>query len=395
MATKGRWATVTLGQAILSALLVGCPSLGDIGVGGGGGGDAGAERSVDAAVDAPQDDAEADSPQDAPECKADIASDPKNCGRCRHDCMGGACDGGVCQPYAIVSGNQGPYGVATHAGVVFFSSTDNTISRCTADSCADTLTQMTSGQGFPRRLTTDDTNVYWANEGYVFGDGGLSGSIGTCGLLGCPGGLATLLAAPENGPVDIAVSADKLYWTTQIGRLVRDCPISGCGDMAMTLASPAQNVSGVAVDEVNVYWAEPMAGNVMECPLGGCKTLTPFATGQGGPMQVIVVGEIDGTLYWSNHDEGTIMRCDTSSAPCSPKVFASGQAGAFALAHDAKNLYWTLDSLAGQVLSCPLAGCVTPVVLGDMQKNPTAIAVDDTAVYWTNYGGGSVMRVMK
>jgi hypothetical protein len=42
--------------------------------------------------------------------------DRKNCGRCGYDCLGGACSGGACQPYAIAKDIDGPYGVAVRDG---------------------------------------------------------------------------------------------------------------------------------------------------------------------------------------------------------------------------------------------------------------------------------------
>jgi hypothetical protein len=374
--------------AVAVTLVSGCPSLGAIGVGGG---DAGIDRAVDAPRDAPSLDAPHDAGPDAG--TLDAASDPKNCGRCGHDCMGGECKDDRCQPYAIVTGNEGPYGVAVNSGNVYFTSLDNTVSMWAPD--GGTVTQMTSGQNYPRRITTDTTNVYWANMGYGQSDGGESGAIATCGLSGCTGGIATTLAAPENGPVDLAVQSGTVYWSTFFSKLVQSCPNSAMGDMTTTLYTSTAILSGAAVDDSHVYWTEPLAGNVIQCPLGGCTSPTPFASGQNHPMEVDVV---DTTLYWSNGGSdgvgGSIMTCSTAAC-VAPKVFADNQPSALALAHDDTNLYWTVGALGGSVVSCPLAGCTTPLVLGAMQKDPTSVAVDDTAVYWANYGGGTVMRVMK
>jgi hypothetical protein len=382
MATMGRRAVTGLGLAA-APLLLGCPSLANIGVGDG---DA---RSADASQDvaAIRDTSAMD---EAPPCTSDAASDPKNCGTCGHDCQGGSCRAGVCQAYAIVTGNEGPYGVAVHNGVVYFTSIDDTVAMCTANTCTDTLTQLTSGQPIPRHITTDDTNVYWANLGLP-GDGGvITGSIATCGLSGCPGGSATVLASPEKSPFDLTVSASIVYWTVEYGHAVLSCPAGGCDGMPTTLSAPATLLSGVAVDATSIYWAEPSLGNVIQCPLSGCTSPVPFATGQDNPLEVDVT---NGTLFWSTSD--AIMSCPTSGCAGSPTVFASNQPGAFALTHDAHNLYWVLEEKEGKVLSCPLSNCKTPIVLADMQAVPTAIAVDDTAVYWANSGAGTIMRVMK
>jgi hypothetical protein len=381
MATTGRWVAIVLGEAWV-ALLIGCPSLGAIGVG----------DARDGGVDAltPEDrstfDAALDEEQDASSCKADTASDPKNCGRCLHSCGGGKCNGGVCQPYVIANAN-GPYGVAINGPNVYFTSVNNTVEMCTADSCMDTTSQIANGQSTPRHITTDSTNVYWANQGFVV-DAGFAGSIATCGLAGCPQSMAMLLAPLEQGPLDIAVAAGTVYWTDAYGGRVRSCASAGCAQNPTTIATTSELLSGVAVDSTSIYWAEPKLGNIVKCPLSGCTDPAPFATGQNSPQQVEVVST---TLFWSSAD--AIMSCPASGCLGSPDVFANNQVNAFALASDPSNLYWT--TLAGNVLSCPLSGCTTPTVLAASQGQPTAIAVDNTAVYWADYLAGAVMRVMK
>ncbi len=375
--------TLTLACA---AALPGCPSLGEIGVGGG---DAGADTAPpDHRGDVEPRDARArDILGDA--CTASPATDPKNCGRCGHDCQGGACRAGVCQAYAIVTGSDSPYGIAVHAGALYFTTGFLTVETCKADHCMSSLGQIASKQGAPRGIVTDETSVYWANVGLPF-DGGNAGSIATCGLAGCPKGNPTLLSSAADGPVDIAVDTSAVYWTNYDNGVVRSCTIGGCGDMPTTLATDAAPISGVAVDATSIYWAEPMLGNVIQCPLAGCATFGPFASGQVGAAKVDTV---NGSVYWST--QSAIMRCPATGCGGAPEVFAKGQPSAYAIAHDAVNLYWSLYAKAGKVLRCPLSGCTTPEVLADEQDMPAAIAVDTDSVYFTDRGGGTVMRVMK
>jgi hypothetical protein len=386
MITKGRWAAVTLAASIAAALL-GCPSLRSIGVTGG---DAGDEGIVEAArADARSDARDADGAKEAHACTPDAASDPRNCGRCGHDCMGGACEGGVCQAYVLATDPAGTYGVAVNGGVVYFTSIDGTVQKCTADDCAMTLTQMTSGQGTPRAITTDSTSVYWANEGFIV-EAGFLGGIATCGLAGCPKGTAMVLASAEVAPIDVAVNTNAVFWTDEYGKLVRSCSIGGCGNMPTTLATDPTNLSGVAIDATSIYWAETQLGNIIQCPLGGCTSFVPLASFT--PYQFTKLDIANDTVFWST--DGEILSCATSGCGGTPQVFATGQANAYAVAHDATNLYWTLFDASGSVLSCPLAGCSTPTVLATMQIQPTSVAVDDISVYWAN-SGGTVMRVMK
>lgn len=395
MVGKERLPTFAHGLAIACAIL-GCSPLSEIGVGGG---DAAMDRPADTRSDTAPDrrDDRGTTPDVRPEdvvaerkaCSDDLDTDPRNCGRCGHDCEGGACKGGACQPYALVTGNLGPYGVAVHDGVVYFTSIDDTVEKCHAKDCTNTLVQMTSGQGFPKGITTDFTNVYWANEGFV-SSGSFAGGIATCGLAGCPSGKATVLAPTESGPYDVVVDTSAVYWTDEFGELVRSCSVGGCGGAPKTLATDVTLLSGIAIDATSVFFAETKLGNIIKCPLAGCASLTPFASGQMNPTKLDIAGA---TLYWAAN--GAIMGCPTSGCSGAPAVFAKNQTNSYAIAHDATNLYWTLLDNVGEILSCPLAGCTTPTVLADMQAQPQSVAVDDVSVYWANSAGGSVMRVMK
>src|SRR5215467_10227089 len=75
-----------------------------------------------------------------------LSSDPKNCGACGHDCLGGTCVTGICQPVIIANG-------------------------------------VTDLEG----LAIDAANVYWTDA--------IGGGVFSCPLAGCTG-----------GPIPIAVS---------------------------------------------------------------------------------------------------------------------------------------------------------------------------------------------
>jgi hypothetical protein len=362
--------------------LVGCPPLSAIDVGEGDAGTRSDARGADATDSSSEE-----------SCSSNVDSDPKNCGRCGHDCMGGTCRAGACQPYAIVPCVDSPYAVAVQNGNVYFTTLLLTVYEWCGggvDCAFGTLNQLTTCQGGPRGITTDETNVYWADLGFPDGDASGPGSISTCGLAGCAGGAATVYAPSENGAFDLVVDPSAVYWTDTYSGLVRKCAIGGCGDDPVTLATDSPPLSGVAIDTTSIYWAEVASGNIIQCPLDGCTTFAPFATGQASPAKIDTA---NGNVYWSA--AGAIMTCPASGCGGAARVFAKDQPGAFAITHDSNNLYWTLLAKDGMVLSCPLAGCTEPTVLGAMQDSPTSVAQDDVSVYWANSRGNAVMRVMK
>jgi len=82
-----------------------------------------------------------------------------------------------------------------------------------------------------------------------------------------------------------------------------------------------------------------------------------------------------------------------SSGGGTPAVLASGERGAWAIAVDATNVYWT-NQEARTVMKVPIAGG-TPVTLAmgaTATEMPWDLAVDSDAVYWNYYSSpGSVM----
>src|SRR5580700_8934554 len=103
-------ALAAAGALMLTPLLLlgACPSLGEIGVGGPV--DATVERGTPKAeggLDARPDTSPRDAGVDVP-CVAEVGTDPHNCGRCGHDCLGGACAGGACEAVVLYAGSDTP-----------------------------------------------------------------------------------------------------------------------------------------------------------------------------------------------------------------------------------------------------------------------------------------------
>src|SRR5579883_758760 len=113
----------------------------------------------------------------------DLRTDAQNCGACGHDCLGGACIDGACQPAVLASGLQQPTAIAV-------------------DGCANM--------------------VFWTNQTKVNPQGGTvmscSTDVGTCAQT------PTTIAVAEQQPFAIAIDADYVYFSTIAGfGTVRQC----------------------------------------------------------------------------------------------------------------------------------------------------------------------------
>src|SRR5580765_1980520 len=74
-------------------------------------------------------------------CETNVASDPQNCGRCGHDCCGGACVNGQCQPTIIATAEKLASNLAVDVGTAYWqaqhqnSSTPSVLRACETASC--------------------------------------------------------------------------------------------------------------------------------------------------------------------------------------------------------------------------------------------------------------------
>lgn len=105
-------------------------------------------------------------------CDIDLDADPENCGSCGHDCLGGECEQGECQPVALhLEGNL--FDLAADEEFVFFS-TDQTVERIPHEPMAtptELIDRGVTGTNEKRELADAGSHVLLAGgspeEGYV------------------------------------------------------------------------------------------------------------------------------------------------------------------------------------------------------------------------------------
>jgi hypothetical protein len=317
--------------------------------------------------------------------------DPHNCGACGHDCLGGACAAGVCQPVVISTSAQGNIGVAVGATEVFWTNEDGIVR--SAPIAGGAATAIATGQGNPGGIAVDAARTYWVRAG-IYGGSVLSLPLG--------GGTPFVIAAAQHEPEVIAIDATSVYWTTTYGGTVMRAPLGG--GPATVLASGQDHPYGIAVDASHVYWTNlgsmAASGLLQRVPLGGGPAET-LAFGLSYPGRLALDTS---SVYW--------LETDGNQPPSMPSVMkmplaggarvtlASG-IGSFVsgIAVDVTRVYWTgTAGMNGYVMAVPLEGGPAQT-LATGQPDPLGLALDATAVYWVDYGPtsgpGSVMRVAK
>jgi hypothetical protein len=316
----------------------------------------------------------------------ETSSDPANCGRCGHDCQGGACNAGACQPVTLST--QGGAFIAVDSANVYWSSFS-----------AGTVTQLPFGGGMPITIAAGQTNVFdLTSDGtsvyFLAGETGtVVGSVFKVPVGG--GAISTVSANTAPAEEGIAVDATSVYWFE--GPTIMRAPKGGGAATMLVpfMGDSSASFHDLAIDATSVFWTSTslqFGNSVSSVPIGG-GAVTKLAPGLQGPQGIAVD---DQNVYWANGGtngtDGTVMKEPLGGGAIT--VLASGQCSASEVAADGTNVYWVNLGCPGgpgsTVMSVPRNGG-TPVVLAT--GSPLRLKVGATSVYWT--GGGLVQKIAK
>jgi hypothetical protein len=152
----------------------------------------------------------------------------------------------------LATGNS-PYAITVDATSVYWTDTQNSTVMKVALGGGTPVT-IASGQAEPFSIAVDATSVYF------FCNGPGAGSALKRVALG--GGAPVTLDTPE-APSFIAVDPTSVYYTNQIGSVVKVATGGGATvTLAYDYAIPA-GPWGIAIDATSVYWTDLVQGTVM------------------------------------------------------------------------------------------------------------------------------------
>jgi len=279
----------------------------------------------------------------------DIAASSNHCGLCGHDCGGGACIAGECQPVLI------------------------------ADSAARF--------DRPAALAVSSTAIFWTE----------STRVRSCPLpAGCTGE-PTLIAGGYFALGALAATEDAVYFTgcsgcTDHHELVR-CPATGCPDHALPLTSSTASYDEIVVGKTHAFWRESSA-TLVQCSHDDCAGTvrrTPSSAFGGDLIGVAVAND---TVYVkpSGTRIGSELRsCSEASSSCgNPMIVTSSYQIDVPFRLHAGKAYWLSDTASGRELRvCALANCGSSTTFA-ADPDASELAVDGTGVYWMADATGAV-----
>jgi hypothetical protein len=361
------------------------------------------------------DDAPRDAPNEQPRCTKGSDADVHNCGACGHDCRGGSCLDGVCQPW-VVAHKESAYGVAAADHMLFFSS--NALDGGIYVSVDGGEATLFTGAAYPNviAVAAASNTLYW-------GEGLDVERVHRCplgsqcveGALIVKNGLSTY--EYELYPTATFAFAGQAVYFTQGGSSATNVgaiwvasqgavsnPSALVGAQALPNGIAADPEAGVLYWGTDTYSEAQNNGSIYSATLDGAS-VAPIASMQSSPQNVFFY---EGNLYWTNcgttddaggcGDNGSVSVCTPSLGNCdSPRVLASEQRAAFGLWVDDGGVYYTTSAAGGGAFRCTLptdAGSECTTILSGVDV-PMEITADEDSIYFTAYASGDVYRVIK
>ncbi len=318
----------------------------------------------------------------APGCETDTQTSGEHCGACGHDCGGGACVAGACQPLKIADLGtvSAYYSLKLYEGDLFVRSTAG-LEQVAADSSA---------------LTTPvvHPNVTPAFRGYVVKDRVAYlfkvGAAGTTGIYTAP------LDPPSATPVflvetDFMVTMEtdgqRLYWaanvddTVQVQRLLfGSTDIEPVG--TLPVPGPGSLLPGfdMAINTSHVYTMQIYSNSteIWRVEKNGDPTPT-YVSNNSSSISLALDGE---WVYWPAGAD--IHRVSADPYACLPDPICPSDAFSSSdtldVASDGLHLYWVES--AGKVRRKGLVTGDAEDFVSSTDAEPTAIEVDGQFVYW-------------
>lgn len=322
----------------------------------------------------------------------DIQSDPRNCGACGHDCIGGACIAGACQPVVLAAGLEEPGSMAIDDTNVYWTEyAAGQIVRIAKAGGAPII--VASGLPSPGAIAVSSGNIYWTDA-----------AAGTVSQLAVDGGSPVVLATGLLQPNALAVDASDVYFWT-----IGDHTIRHLAPSPVVVASDL-TVAAMVLDAASLYCAT-FDGSILKIPRqgGNAQTLasSPVTYPGSGLTDYGAWGVAIDTAnaywtyraYWSSLDPAMVLSVPLDGG--TPTILCAQCAGALAITADPSGIYWT-EIGPGNIETLRGGG---PAVLASAQRAPEAIATDGTNVYWLDFGpngsakspsrGGAIMRLAK
>lgn len=310
-----------------------------------------------------------------PVCTAgqDFSADPKNCGACGHDCLGGQCFQSVCQPLLLASAATAHIKVdATHLYL--------------ADKNRRVITRVPKRGGAEETLASGQDGLYEfdINDTHVF----FMSTYGVRRVAKTGGTVQDLIKTTEVRY--IRVVGEDLYWSgwnsSSSPSSLHRAALDGTGDTA--IVKDKLGIETIDRDGDLLFYGE----NGQQDSSGpGSVHALDVSSGQDNALvnQKCRRLAVDATtVYFLDYYSPTVWSVPRNGG--ASQVLASSMNNTFAgdIVVDDRFVYWSVDNTGatgGVLRVAKTGGTVTPITT---VQQGVGVAVDDAAVYWSHKAGG-------
>lgn len=330
------------------------------------------------------------------ECNADLQTSATHCGRCNHDCGGGACTAGRCEAVTVAEVAR-VTGLATDGTHLYASSYTGgnvlRLEKAPMQQVSQVMAAVPSAMG----IAVSGTTLYATNETFASSNGG----VHRCTLPACAD---KTRITPLDYARQVAVTPTALFATSQDGlhRMNLD------GSSPALIATYTQ-CFGLAADATHVYVGSfnPFLQRMQHD--GGAPTAMGPRNASTNYGWIALDGD---RVFWAYEDDATkkgFVIGSVRASPATRTTYTSTGADSAGVAADADNVYWsdvgtrTMGAANGDgtLNTCPRAGCPAagPTVLATQLRGAGPVVLDSGFVYWAENGtssaDGRVRKVAK
>lgn len=318
---------------------------------------------------------------------------PTDCRECDHDCLGGECEEGECQPVNLATGQSDPLGLDVEGNYVFWTELVGPggfgAVRSRELAPGSIPVPIATGLTSPETVVADGTHVY-------FGDTFGSGDVGRAAYNGDDLNLQWLEPPGTFGPRLLLSDSVHIY-----ALLVSDPPVRASkGTSQNPQVMVGTNVAwGGFLHEDELYFADPVAGEIFRIPIApddGFPQL-PVSVVSGQP-DVVSVYIHDGRIYWTTAPEngpndplpGIAAGQDLDGGNLI--MYGSNLSHSEDLVVDDDHIYFVERNVNGRLHRVTLDGTE---VTDFGQSHSAGIDHDDTAIYWADQVNGRIRMKVK
>lgn len=334
-------------------------------------------------------------------CDADLSSDPSSCGACGHECLGGGCSAGKCQPTVLLSGLQG-------AGAIAVDGTDLYVTEMPSGDVwrwpkdGGVASQVATSERWPAFVALDEQYVYWADEGLGSGPAQQPQLVRLSRSQ--PSTRDVLYTVPGSGGTGgiagVAADGSHVFFVYGAGDGSGGVLSLPTGAPPGTLPTTLTTFAGLfpismAIASGSVYFGSP-TNTVYRVAFDAGADASPTTVTSSPPQPIVQSG--DGAhVYWTHGGnpvpaDASVDELDLATGLVRALAPQSGVPG---VASDGQTVYFGASLEAGAELES-VAASGGPVQYLALEPGAMAsVAVDDVSVYWAAGGSGANYTVYR